>query len=302
MNSRAPIRKYLDGDQFNSLVVTTYWSLMVKQLKGKFTMITSMSVISNNRENANSTILRSLIDMFGKRLTIVQANSKELLDVVFQLRFQVYCLERGFENAAEYPDGRERDDDDPRSTHFLVLYQPVMATENMAVGTVRLILPRTGADLPVLKLLAGEERRKINLPLESTAEVSRFAVPRAFRRRLEQDFGNTSEHASRVPGAARSALSLLNFWLIRAVVTMTANEGITHIVAMMEPALLRLLRPLGIEFHPMGQIIEHHGLRQPGWAALGKMTDRIRRYRPDLWELAFDAGWEVSADAALAHG
>jgi hypothetical protein len=63
-----------------------------------------------------------------------------------------------------------------------------------------------------------------------------------------------------------------------------------------------LLRPLGIEFHPMGQIIEHHGLRQPGWAALGKMTDRIRRYRPDLWELAFDAGWEVSADAALAHG
>src|SRR5689334_547603 len=101
MNSRAPIRKYRDGDQFNSLVVTTYWSLMVKQLKGKFTMITSMSVISNNRENANSTILRSLIDMFGKRLTIVQANSKELLDVVFQLRFQVYCLERGFENAAE---------------------------------------------------------------------------------------------------------------------------------------------------------------------------------------------------------
>ena len=41
---------------------------------------------------------------------------------------------------------------------------------------------------------------------------------------------------------------------------MSAFGEITHIVAMMEPALLRLLRRLGIAFHPLGDPIEHHGL------------------------------------------
>lgn len=243
-----------------------------------------------------------LIDLFRERLSIVQANSKELLDDVFRLRYQVYCLERGFENATEYPDGRERDDDDSRSTHFLVLFKPARGTENTAVGTVRLILPRPGADLPVLKLLPDQERRKFDLPSESTAEVSRFAVARTFRRCLAEDLGHSLKDTPKAVNSTRRFLSLLNFWLIRAVGTMTANEGITHIVAMMEPTLLRLLRPLGIVFHPMGQIVEHHGLRQPGWAAMANITDHFRRCRPDLWQLAFNTGWESPIKPASAHG
>jgi N-acyl amino acid synthase of PEP-CTERM/exosortase system len=254
------------------------------------------------KKDHTSTSERRPIDLLKDSLTVVQAHSAELLDEVFRLRFQVYCLERGFENATEYPDGRERDDDDRRSAHFLVLYRPTRTAEEMAVGTVRLILPRAGADLPVFKMLAEQERRKVGLPLGSTAEVSRFAVPRAFRRRLEEDFGNSLDNASAASNATRRVLNLLNFWLIRAVVMMTASEGVTHIVAMMEPALLRLLRPLGIEFHPMGRIVEHHGLRQPGWAAMAKVTDRIRRCRPELWELAFDDKWGAPMRPAFAYG
>lgn len=233
---------------------------------------------------------RKSIDLFGRHLTVVRANSEELLDRAFRLRFQVYCLERGFEDAAEHRDGRERDGDDSRSLHFLVLDR---ATES-ALGTVRLILPRVDHDLPVFRLIRAAERRDAGLPLETTAEVSRFAVAKAFRRRLEQDWG-------RGRGRGRGpAPPLVTFGLIQAVVTMSSVGGITHIVAMMEPALLRLLRRLGIEFHPIGELVEHHGLRQPGWAAMAHLVDRVRDCHRELWELATDAGRRMPGPPALA--
>jgi N-acyl amino acid synthase of PEP-CTERM/exosortase system len=239
------------------------------------------------------------IEIFRRNFTIVQANSKELLDQVFRLRFQVYCQERGFENADAFPDGRERDRDDSRSNHFLVLYCKAKAAEAMPVGTVRLILPRRGTDLPVIGMLQKHDRCRVGLPIESTAEVSRLAVPRAFRRQLQRDLSHQVDRVS-AENSAQRALALLNFWLVRGVGRMTANRGITHIVAMMEPALLRLLRRLAIEFQPLGQMVEHHGLRQPVWAATANLADRIRRGRPELWEIAFDAAWDLPRAPTLA--
>jgi N-acyl amino acid synthase of PEP-CTERM/exosortase system len=218
---------------------------------------------------------RNLIDIFNHYLAIVQADTKELLDSVFRLRFQVYCVERGFEDAAGYPEGRERDDDDARSLHFLVLDRSTGAP----VGTVRLILPRVDADLPVFRLLRPGERRGVVLPRGTTAEVSRFAVAKSFRRRLQKDLGGS-----------RPMLPLLTFGLIRAVAMMTLAGGVTHIVAMMEPALLRMLGRLGIEFHLIGEPVEHHGTRQPGWAAMAHLADKVRQSHPGLWELATDGG------------
>lgn len=219
----------------------------------------------------------SAFDLFKRHLIVVPANSEELLDRVFKLRFQVYCLERGFEDPAGHPDGRERDCDDRRSLHFLVLDR---ATGD-AAGTVRLILPQIGNDLPVLKL-TGTRNPRPCFPLATTAEVSRFAVARAFRRPLAESW--------RLGSTRRAALPLITFGLIQAIVMMSSLGGITHIVAMMEPALLRLLRRMSIEFHPAGGLVEHHGLRQPGWAAMGHVAERVKACHRDLWEIATDAG------------
>ena len=224
---------------------------------------------------------RDTIGLFRRHLAVVPADTTVLLDKVFRLRFQVYCLERDFEDVARYPDGREHDCDDARSLHSLVLDRDTKA----AVGTVRLILPRDGDDLPLFKLTAAGERREARLPLATTAEVSRFAVAKAFRRRLEAGWRPGAGHAPGPGGRPGPALQLLTFGLIQAVVTMTAIGGITHIVAMMEPALLRLLRRLGIAFHPIGELVEHHGLRQPGWAVMTHLIERIKECYPELWEI-----------------
>lgn len=224
-------------------------------------------------------------DMFRNCLSVICAESEEMLDRVFRLRFQVYCLERRFEEANEHPDGRERDDYDWRSMHFLVSDRATAS----AMGTVRLILPRVGDDLPVLRVIGAGERRRVDLPLTTTAEVSRFAIARAFRRQLEAGWYHAGE-LTPMPGGSRGpALQLVTFGLIQAVLKMTLTGGISHIVAMMEPSLLRLLGRLGIEFHPIGGPVQYHGLRQPGWAAVDRLVDRVRDCHGELWEVVTDA-------------
>lgn len=48
----------------------------------------------------------SLYDAYNKYFKVIRADSPELLDEVFRLRYQVYCIEHKFENQHDFPDGR----------------------------------------------------------------------------------------------------------------------------------------------------------------------------------------------------
>ncbi|MGH7047631.1 MAG: PEP-CTERM/exosortase system-associated acyltransferase [Stellaceae bacterium] len=238
---------------------------------------------------------RDAVELFDRCLAVVPADSAELLEKVFRLRFQVYCVERGFEDAAAFSDGRERDGDEARSLHSLLLDRATGA----AVGTVRLILPYRERQLPVFKIIGAGRLHGTGLPLATTAEVSRFAVAKAFRTRLEAGWRSMTAGAPMADGGP--ALQLLIFGLIRAVWMMSAQGGITHIVGMMEPALLRLLARLGIAFHPLGGPVRHHGLRQPCWAIIEHLVDRMKECHPDLGEIIAAGRLRQSAFHPIAH-
>jgi N-acyl amino acid synthase of PEP-CTERM/exosortase system len=235
-------------------------------------------------------------ELFGRHLAVVPADSEELLDHALRLRFQVYCVERGFETAAEHPDGRERDGDDSRSLHSLLIDRSTGA----AVGTVRLILPRPGEELPVFRVLSPKARRRAGLPPLTTAEVSRFAVAKAFRRRVENGWSSQPGRARSVGCSRGPTLQLLTFGLIKAVVMLAALGEITHIVGMMEPAFLRLLGKFGIAFQPLGELVEHHGVRQPGWAVMTHLIASIKNCHPELGEIIADPGWRMPGLPSLA--
>ena len=59
---------------------------------------------------------------YNEYFDIERADDPERLDRVYRLRYQVYCLEHPFENADEHSDGRERDEDDDRSVHTLLVH------------------------------------------------------------------------------------------------------------------------------------------------------------------------------------
>src|SRR5206468_2472424 len=78
-----------------------------------------------------------LPQLFAQSFSVVRADTPELQDAFFRLRYQVYCIENDFENSADFPGGRETDMYDARSQHALLIHRPTSAL----IGGVRLISP-----------------------------------------------------------------------------------------------------------------------------------------------------------------
>jgi N-acyl amino acid synthase of PEP-CTERM/exosortase system len=216
----------------------------------------------------------------------------DLLYEALRLRFQVYCLEQGYEDAAAFPDGMERDSYDARSLHALLIHR----TSRLVAGTVRLIRPDPAqpiGSLPIDHLCSDPQLREPGLlPRESLAEVSRFAISKSFRRRVEDAPTPTGVGPGWRERRRREQRRVphLSLGLVQAMVCTSAQYGITHWVAEMEPALLRMYAKLGIHWHPMGDLIEFHGSRQPCWTRLDEMLLQTYRERPDVWDLVTNGG------------
>ena len=196
--------------------------------------------------------------------------SADLLRMAYSLRYQVYCLERQFETPRLYPGRLETDAYDAQSVHGLLFYRPA----GHAIGTSRLILPgRNAKPLPVQAHLA---RSDINLsgrfPWERSGEVSRFAISRLFRPDRTE----------------RSELPCLG--LVQLILRLSRAHGITHWVALMTPALLRMLAMMGIEFVPVGSLVSCHGLRQPCGCEIAQMLETLQHKNPARWQVVTDGG------------
>lgn len=197
---------------------------------------------------------------------LILAPSSEQLDDVFRLRYQVYCVEHGFESA---PDGRERDAFDVSSRHVLIRYR----ANHQPVGTVRLVISVPGAAASRMPITQVSPSALLeSLPRARTAEISRFAVSKRYRAE-----GGMSE-------------PLLRLLLMRGLVALSGELGLTHWCALMEPCLLRLLRTTAIHFQPAGPLVEYHGLRQPSIGVIGDVLDRMEREQPAIWDFITESG------------
>lgn len=175
-------------------------------------------------------------------LIIKMANSQAEMEDVFRLRYQVYCLERGFERAEDYPEGFESDEYDPYSLHFIAY------SEYKPVGTVRLILPGP-LDFPIERH-CGVDVRSICKDDTRVAEISRLAV--------------SSEALKGCPAGKSTVTVRLIEELFRA--DKLHGLGIKHIFAAMSRSLERRLKLCGIEFTPAGKPVDYHGVRTPFYA------------------------------------
>ena len=228
-------------------------------------------------------------DIFGQYFRVVAADSAALRRIAYRLRYDVYCVENAFLAAADYADGLETDDYDDRSLHALLQHVP----SGGFVGTVRLIMPaggERGLTLPFAALCADPRLRAgAILPPASTAEISRFAISKSFRRRA-QDGSYPDQYATPGPGDSMRRLGHgLSLGLIVAVTQMGLAHGVTHVCAVLDPVLLRLLHRLGIELIPIGPPVEHHGMRQPCYADGAEILAQLRIAKPEYWDLVTSA-------------
>jgi N-acyl-L-homoserine lactone synthetase len=205
-------------------------------------------------------------------------NGPEFLREVFRLRYQVYCLERHFEPG---DNGLETDLYDAFSRHVLLRHLPT----GQAIGTARLVIPRLNGPRTKLPMEEFADLPRLRaLPRDRLAEVSRFALSKKLR------------------VASASLGSLARLALVRGIVQLSGEIGLTHWCALMEPKLLRLLAASGIYFVPASGLVEHHGLRQPSYASLAQLLERVRQEQPAVWDFITAGGtlWQEEKDTIAA--
>ena len=221
----------------------------------------------------NGELIRPYTDHF----TVVRADTPKLLDEAFRLRYQVYCLENsGFENPDEHEDGRERDREDDRSVHALLMHRRTGAY----AGTVRVILPSSSRQLPLHDLLKTQDKKLLSrLPsARDLAEISRFAISKEFRRRRNEERYADADWSSHDADLSeeRRVLPLITFGLLRAVLEICVEQDVPWLGAVMEPALIRIFRRFGVNFERIGGPVEHHGTR---WCCIALLDDLVSHGR-----------------------
>jgi len=213
---------------------------------------------------------------------LVHCDTDDLRMQAYQLRYQIYVLETGYERAAdcrlaEDRQGRavhlEQDEFDARSDHFLLKHRRT----GLYAATARLILPSpldSAAPYPI------ELHCPLDQPINDAGvrarlgEISRFAVSKEFKRRIGE-MGTLSGVAENVENYfgndERRVVPHISLGLIAAVMRMVEQHHITHCYAVMEPALVRLLSRFNLNFNRIGPDVEYHGIRVPCLATRDKV-------------------------------
>jgi len=242
-----------------------------------------------------------LVTHFNQYFEIVPADTPDLLEQAFRLRYQVYCQEGclpGFD-PLDYPDGLERDiyDYEHRSAHCLLRHRHTGAN----AGTVRLVLAdRVRPDAPFpIEVAAGEQIDRDYLGTfcaarGTIAECSRFIVARRFRsRRGEQQWpdGLAEEGPDASRGSdERRVQSHPVMGLIKAAMIMSWEQQVHYLYTAMEPRLDRRLRQFGLELQPVSPLIEYHGPVRAHWGFVPKFLARVHKLRPEVWCLLTENG------------
>ena len=221
------------------------------------------------------------------------------LKEIYRLRYKVYVEEWGFERPENHPHGIEIDEFDKNSVHFATKNE----NENI-IGTVRLIL-NSLIGFPI------EKRCKLNinkdeLPRNHLAEISRLAISKQYRRRAEDkriygpeeerreviDISNTvQQYQRRAEDKYRSGELYerrrgpdLVLSLYKAIYHESKRRNITHWYAVMTKGLYILLKRFGIDFKPIGQPVDYHGIRTPYLGDIKKIEHEVSIKNPKLYE------------------
>ena len=244
---------------------------------------------------------QDLLSAFNQYFELVHADTDELREQVFQLRYQVYVLETGFETEADCKrstgaDGQviflEEDAYDLRSDHYLLRH----LRTGLFAATTRLVLPnrdKLEAPYPIEEHCALDQPARDHAIRAHLGEISRFAVSKVFKRRLGEA-GSLAGVASNIEvyfeEDERRVLPHISLGLFAAVMRMVHEHHISHCYAVMEPALVRLLGRFGVIFHRIGPDVDYHGLRVPCLTTAEEAVPNIQRVAPQVWDLITNRG------------
>ncbi len=247
--------------------------------------------------------MNDLYTTFHERFEIIIADTPELLEEVYRVRYQVLCVEQripGFEQTL-YADGQEKDDYDSHSSHVLIRHRH----SGKFIGTARLILfdsmnPEKLFPVETHGWLDPELLDMSKFPREQIAEISRFVVINHFNRRRgeRRNLDTRKGHSERRDRRSKLHLALV---LMAGILRMCGRFNVRIWLSFMDPALNRLLSTFGLSFNPVGPIVEHHGPRKPYFLEIADTLDVMEENHHEAWVVMTDNGKYSRFLASPAH-
>jgi N-acyl amino acid synthase of PEP-CTERM/exosortase system len=203
---------------------------------------------------------------------VLKANDdSRLMDQCQHLRYQVYCVERGFLDPGDYPNDRESDAFDAQALHFLSRH----CDNRSPAGTAR-IVPCTEHGLPMLQHCEFSPEHSGLLDTYAGnryAEVSRLAVSKSVRQRADDTPYGGLPRADRRPAADSAAhAEAVPAWpawpeivagLYKAVYQEAKRMELSGLLVAMERSLAVLLKRMHLVFEPVGPQVDYYGPVRP---------------------------------------
>lgn len=183
--------------------------------------------------------------MSRNRLEVVLADSEESRKIHFNLRYKIYCLEKGFLEAKNPEEEMEQDAFDEKSVHFLI------KSGDEWVGTFRLVVDRK-ANLPYHKVSPHDSTNSFN-DLSYSAEFSRLGILRTY-----QKLHNNQAEAEASNNEPEIMLKLLH-----AARDYCMENDIQNMFFLCRRSIARVLQQFKLHVQQIGPAIFHHGPRVP---------------------------------------
>lgn len=219
---------------------------------------------------------------YHRTFKLIKADSQNLLQEVYKLRYKIYCFEHEFEEPSDFPDGIENDEYDEHSEHFLLIHK---ATEKV-MGTVRVILPDTRnlmRSFPIQGICSEESLHNKNNIL-SSFEVSRLCISNEIRDEV-MNFTKNSANQSIDAVLTKHMMPYCILGLLNAAMQSAAEHSLQDGYIVVEEFLSEKLKMLGIQLDPIGDAVEHHGIRYPFHVGIKHGFDNVKTINPAAWEV-----------------
>ncbi len=225
---------------------------------------------------------------------VLRANTDELREMAFRLRYDVYCVENNFESSDL--DRLEFDSYDEQALHYMLLHRP----SETIVGTARLILPERetiGKSFPMQEISPHSILHERSIASQ-ICQMSRLCMSSHFRRREKDGSLLPAYYPPGISTAGergqvvyvRRKIPYAPLGLFAALFEDALQNNLMNVAAMFESAQLSGFREMGIAYKTLGPSIDYHGNQQPVLFNIKTVFDNMLIENSDCWEVITDNG------------
>lgn len=147
-----------------------------------------------------------------------------------------------------------------------------------------------------------DRRRLDTFGRNRTAEISRYAIAKTYRRRQGEGLYPDLEWDGPSGNELRRLVPHMSLGLMRGVCLVAAQHGIENVCAAMSSPLLRLLERFGLVFKRLGPLIDYHGLRQPCVSEIERLLAGMAERHRDYYQMVAPTYHGASTPAHAMRG